>query len=268
MENKFSYLKKFIQVILWPVLIGIGQFLIVAALTTIFTFNKFSNIKKEYPNYTDNKIIEIINNSDIQKQLTSFLESNIIFIIMFSLLIILPILIKFYKKYHQGIKKRASKKELTMMIILGLSFSIAYNVVATLLGSDAVNPNISIYFILLIISKGIIGPIIEEYLYRGIVYNKLKTFNKKNTALVITTLIFSFMHNNIFQIVLAFLLGLILIKIYDKYENMLYPIIIHIIVNLVAILFTPYIQNFNIIINIAILIISTIIIFLILRRRK
>ena len=105
-----------------------------------------------------------------------------------------------------------------------------------------------------IIPTGIIGPILEEYIFRGIIFNKLKTFKTTKAAIIITTIIFSIMHFELSQIMYTLVVGFYLTYIYFKTNNINVPIIAHITINTTTILLLPLILNTNIYIIFGILI--------------
>ena len=105
-----------------------------------------------------------------------------------------------------------------------------------------------------IIPIGILGPIIEEYIFRGVIFNKLKTFNSKKTSIIITTLIFSIMHFELSQIIYTLIVGYYLIYLYSETNNIKTSIIGHIIINMSTLLLVPLILNTNIYIELGILI--------------
>ena len=102
--------------------------------------------------------------------------------------------------------------------------------------------------ILFAISTSILGPVVEEVIYRGIVFNALvgeKTNTKRNIlAIILTAVIFVLMHVSFvgftFTDLLAnmpvFVIGLTLTFLYFKTGNILCPIIVHVIVNTVSVI--------------------------------
>ena len=102
--------------------------------------------------------------------------------------------------------------------------------------------------ILFAISTSILGPVVEEVIYRGIVFNALvgeKTNTKRNIlAIILTAVIFALMHVSFagftFSDLLAnmpvFVIGLTLTFLYFKTGNILCPIIVHVIVNTVSVI--------------------------------
>ena len=94
--------------------------------------------------------------------------------------------------------------------------------------------------IILIISSVIVGPFIEEILFRYILLGNLKKFNSKIISIILGSLIFSLMHNGIINIVYTFLLGLILGVIYLKKGKITDSIIVHSAANFISIFLTGF----------------------------
>ena len=106
---------------------------------------------------------------------------------------------------------------------------------------DLTNRNI----IVALLTTGIFGPILEELIFREIVYEKLKLLHKRTTAIIITGILFGLFHGNIIQFIYAFLLNFILIKSYEKENNVLTPIIIHVCLNSITVLLINFIIKIN-----------------------
>lgn len=213
MEN--NYIKKLLKVINWPILFWIGQFLVLLIVEIIFCC--FDNID----NFND------------------FINSNSYIISCLNLIIFLPIFLKEFHKYDKEHSIDLKKSFKIVLIAFLLSFILNLIILFVKL-----NLKIDMTFqfnIFAFINVAIIGPILEEYLFRGIVFNKLLEFNNKKKACLITTLIFSLIHLNIFSIIYTFIIGFILNKIYVKYQNINYSIIFHITINIVSSLLIPFI---------------------------
>jgi len=78
---------------------------------------------------------------------------------------------------------------------------------------------------------GIIGPIVEELIYRGLVFRVLEKHGT-NLAIVVSSLLFGIMHGNIPQAMFAFLTGIILCYVASRY-SLWWCIALHILNNLV-----------------------------------
>lgn len=184
--------------------------------------------------------------------LTFFLNNICIYILLVYYIITTIYLINKNKIKES---KLALKKYLPL-ISLGISVAIIYNMIIF----KIIPPNFNnkIPLITVIISSGIIGPIFEEILFRYIFYNRLKKKYSIKKSILINSLLFSIIHISPIKVVYAFLLGIVLNTYYEKYKNIIAPILIHIAANTIVIFLTEYNQVvlllaiINLIINIII----------------
>ncbi|GAA4282026.1 CPBP family intramembrane glutamic endopeptidase [Gaetbulibacter aestuarii] len=78
----------------------------------------------------------------------------------------------------------------------------------------------------------LIGPILEELFFRGIIQTKLREKCSVKTSIIMSSIFFSAWHMDIEQCIISFLAGLLFGYIYEKNKNLLEIIIVHISVNL------------------------------------
>ena len=164
---------------------------------------------------------------------------NIVYIIILS------------KKYR--VRYMFSSKYIYHLLILGVSLSLFLNNIILLIRSsgDIVNVN----KIILMISSVIVGPIIEELLYRYILISKLRCFNSRISSVIISSVIFSLSHNNIYSIIYSLILGLVLGVIYIRKVSVSNSIIVHSFSNL-AVLFIKGFNSYILLLSFILLIIS------------
>lgn len=88
----------------------------------------------------------------------------------------------------------------------------------------------------------IAAPLVEEYIFRGLVYNRVTALSNKTAGMIISALLFGIFHMNFVQGTYGFLIGLLLVYVYDKYKTMAAPVIFHMSANgfslLVSVLFS------------------------------
>ena len=82
---------------------------------------------------------------------------------------------------------------------------------------------------------GLIAPTAEELLFRGLVYRRLKELNPTIPAMVFASLIFALLHGNLVQGIYAFIMGILLCYVYERYQSISAPIIMHMSSNLMAV---------------------------------
>jgi len=98
--------------------------------------------------------------------------------------------------------------------------------------------------VILILGVGIIAPIVEELIFRGFVFARLRSVFSIWSAIIIQAIFFAVFHGNIIQISYAFFIGIILgILVYKS--NSLYPaIILHILNNTMSVFSDLNFDNF------------------------
>ena len=265
-----NYIKKILSVVFFPVVFLAGSFCIQYIFVAIFNSNNLIKFRELYPDMND---IDIIRTADYKLSLSNYLNSKALLIVVITFIIFLLFFIKVLKKMNiSNIKNRINNQDYINIFILGLFISIFFNTFIYTLNSvvhitDAYKVS-SMPFIVSLLSSGILGPILEELLFRGIVYNKLKEFNSNKKSMIISTIIFSIIHFNIIDIIYTIFIGYILVYIYEENNNLKYPIIFHISANTSVILLS-IILPFNILLNIILFSICLIILlFIYLRNHK
>lgn len=78
----------------------------------------------------------------------------------------------------------------------------------------------------------ILGPIAEEFLFRGVIYGKLRDVFTVTQAAVISGAIFGIYHKNVVQGIYAALFGILLAYIFEKTQTIWGAIVMHMIFNL------------------------------------
>ena len=87
----------------------------------------------------------------------------------------------------------------------------------------------------------LLGPVLEELLYRGILLQSMRKYNER-FAIILSALIFGLMHQNYQQAIPAFAMGIPLAIVTIKYNSIIPAIFAHIFANTTAIVQTYLIQ--------------------------
>ncbi len=82
-----------------------------------------------------------------------------------------------------------------------------------------------------ILLYGIVTPIMEELVYRGLVYNRLHRFYGFVAAILGSSILFGLSHGNIVQLCYGFVMGLIICFIYERFGAFIYPLLFHCFAN-------------------------------------
>lgn len=89
-----------------------------------------------------------------------------------------------------------------------------------------------------IISTAVAAPIVEELLFRGLIYGRLRERLKFVPAAFISAFVFGVIHGNAVQFLYAFIIGLLLAFVYEKFKTVVAPIIFHAGANLISVIIT------------------------------
>lgn len=97
--------------------------------------------------------------------------------------------------------------------------------------------------ILGILSVVLVIPIFEEVLFRGLIYNELKTHLNIIIAIILQGAIFAVSHGNMLQGIYTFIMGVVLAIVYNKTGSIVAPILFHITYNLLGAIILPIILS-------------------------
>ena len=88
--------------------------------------------------------------------------------------------------------------------------------------------------ILNLLLAGVLAPLVEETLFRGVIFGGLQAYFGKWTAAVISATIFSGLHLQAYGFFPRFILGIALVYLYDKYKSLYPSVALHALNNIVA----------------------------------
>lgn len=103
--------------------------------------------------------------------------------------------------------------------------------------------------VLEIIVVSLLAPIVEELIFRGLVFKRIYAYSSKWPAIIISSLFFGAYHMNVVQGIYAFIVGFMFSLIYDKYKTIMAPVFAHMLINFTAVImteteiFTPLYSN-------------------------
>ncbi|KAF1297887.1 hypothetical protein BAU15_08255 [Enterococcus sp. JM4C] len=138
-------------------------------------------------------------------------------------------------------KNTISIKKLILLFIFGYGTSsfvtLAYNYLFKLLGANDGNAVgaavVQMDLVQNLLVVVCIGPILEELLYRGLLYKLIAPIGKYQ-YIVFSSVAFGLFHGNISQIIYASILGAILGYIMWETKNIMYTILFHILNNFIG----------------------------------
>lgn len=151
-----------------------------------------------------------------------------------------------------GIEKETKMspwKKIRTAIVFGLtaiSASLGLNIVFQLLHivdmseqySAVAQAQSSVVMGVGIVLYGIVSPLAEETLFRGLVYNRMKQYFPKVLSMVLSALFFGLYHGNLVQGLFGVILGIVMAWLYELYGKWYVPVIFHGLVNISSYLLT------------------------------
>ena len=139
--------------------------------------------------------------------------------------------------FREGIQKRKKDWYLYIpLLISGTGAALALNFLAGLIHAasyDAAYTQVAktqyaVPVFLGLIAYGIISPIVEEGVFRGMIYLKCRRYlGQRLPAALLSALLFGILHGNVVQGGYGFLMGMIMIWFYERYESFLAPVLVH-----------------------------------------
>ncbi|MDR0948357.1 MAG: CPBP family intramembrane metalloprotease [Lachnospiraceae bacterium] len=103
--------------------------------------------------------------------------------------------------------------------------------------------------ILGVLCYGLITPLAEELLFRGILLQKLRLVTTQNRAILISAFLFGFYHLNVTQAIYGFVIGMIMAYAYLNFGKFWIPLAIHMLSNLLAFFFNFFGLSGTILLN-------------------
>ena len=196
----------------------------------------------------ENQLAALINSHSLQ--ITA--ATNIVLMPIFALLLRSD---NKKRKLERGFSYRtAQTKSLLLMGIMGMTAAVSVNVIVSLSGLAYFSPKYQqvsqmIYsggLFMEIVSAVIAAPILEELLFRGMIYARLRDLCGAKWAIIISAAFFGIFHGNLVQFVYAFIIGLMLAYVYEKLKTIWAPIVFHVGANLISVLITELMpQSFS-----------------------
>ncbi len=194
-------------------------------------------------NYRPSEVI--IDGQVVVNDLTTSIEKYSNLVGLFSALITILIVYRLSKnEFITDIKQKLSKKYLILIPLALLANTGLSRMVSLFSLGDISNSykkieevffsgSIAVQFLALVV----VIPIMEEMIFRGMVYNRIKEYTGSLYAgAMISSLMFALYHFDLLQGIYTFLLGILLVYIYERYKNIMAPMILHMITNFFAII--------------------------------
>lgn len=92
----------------------------------------------------------------------------------------------------------------------------------------------------LLLCVGIVAPVAEEVVFRGLIYQRLKDYAGVRWAIVLSAVFFGVYHGNMIQAIYASALGILFAWLMEYFQNLWVPILLHMGGNTWCLIFSTY----------------------------
>ena len=244
METRPSVDGKTIRRLIYPFLIYYGINLLVSVVAAIIIT---ANVMGENMEALISGDVETIMYQALELVYRYALELQAV-----SVVVTLPVLIIYFRRDRQ--RRRAegyveslpdrSPLWMLLMVVFGAITAYAGNGMIALSGLNRVTDSyeeVAVVFyqgklLLEIVSLGILTPVLEELIFRGLMYRQLTEIASKKTAVILAALMFGLFHGNFLQMVYGTALAFLMIYVYERFQTLIAPILFHIGANVMGIL--------------------------------
>lgn len=205
------------------VYILISQFL----STLVYTVAAIVMSPEKYAEFFDNYVVAIIVSSVCQ------------YLIAFP---VLYLIMKGAPKAKPRAKEKLSVKDFILLVVTAEAIMFVGNLIGTFLNNvfgaimgkvpenDIANIVNEIPMYLIFILMVVIGPIVEELIFRKLMIDRLSIYGDR-MAIIFTAIAFGLIHANLYQFFYATLLGILLGYVYTRTGKIKHTILLHMIVN-------------------------------------
>lgn len=214
----------------------------------------FKNIFLLFAAFIASQLLLALILSYLERTFTTFKIDNILMNIMFNFMMILIVVIIY--NYRPFISDFFSKGTFNSKVVQsGIFYGLLATIINILLGlilfylyslldltpteqhaTQLIESNKNLSRVILYFSVAISAPIAEEIFFRGVIYRTFANKTSMRNAIIISSLIFSLLHFDLYYIPQIFIASVVLSIAYNETGNIVTPIIAHIISNSIFII--------------------------------
>ena len=131
-------------------------------------------------------------------------------------------------------------KNIFITILLAFSASLGLNILLTLTGfadssqtyQEVADRQYGVAFGIGIVLYGLVSPLAEEVVFRGVIYNRLRRFYGPVIGVVVSAIFFGAFHGNLVQGVYGACMGMLIAYVYERQGSFFFPVLFHAVANL------------------------------------
>ncbi|MBQ3513324.1 MAG: CPBP family intramembrane metalloprotease [Lachnospiraceae bacterium] len=184
------------------------------------------------------------------QELQVYLLENQNLILLASSVVTLLFLWIFFKCRHKKLTQEAQIRKFDIkmilpMIVMGCSLSLFISSVLCILPlpenlvssyDESSQGLLGQNLMIRILSVMIMAPVVEEIIFRGLIFSRLKRGMKTPIAIIISSFLFALMHGQLIWIIYTFVVGLIFAIVFEKTKSLGTSILCHMAFNSVSVL--------------------------------
>ncbi len=131
-----------------------------------------------------------------------------------------------------------------LAFLSAFGLNLLFHVIGLTSGSASYNrtarAQYGVNFMVGLILYGILSPVAEEAVFRGLIYNRMKRCFGNFLGVTVSALLFGCYHGNLVQGIYGTVLGLLIAYLYEKYGSFAAPVLFHSVANVSVYVMTYY----------------------------
>lgn len=147
-------------------------------------------------------------------------------------------------------KNRIGIGEMVFTAVLAITASLGFNVLLSITGlteasgtfQDVSRRQFGVAFGIGIILYGVVSPLAEEIVFRGLLYNRMRKYYPARLAIALSGFFFGVYHGNLVQGIYGTLMGILMAYVYEETGRFLVPVLYHGLAN-IAVYSTAFIPG-------------------------
>lgn len=150
------------------------------------------------------------------------------------------------KAAQMPVNKKAPLVQYIWILLFGTAFCLGMNVIIIMSGlamkdTTFISSSEVMYsegIVVMVICQGVIVPIAEELMFRGVLYKRCREQMQFFGAAFSVSCFFAFIHGSVTQLAYTLILGMFLAYFYEKFGSLKAAVFLHMLVNVVSIVIT------------------------------
>ncbi len=160
---------------------------------------------------------------------------------LFGTLPLIPLLKgQLYRNKYLDAGPKAKPAAYLITIVIAFASSVGLNILLILTGfvgksesyKQVAERQYGVAFGIGLFIYGVISPIVEEIVFRGLIYNRMKKYYPIWLSVIVSALLFGAWHGNLVQAIYGSCMGVLLAYTYEKFKDFKVPCVFHAIANI------------------------------------